>query len=236
MHHFGEPLVENADDFGLRTPRPAHPDLLDFLASELLQNGWRLKPLHKLIMTSAAWQRSSFVAGEERFAGQLREDPQNRLLWHANRRRLDLETMRDTLLAVSEQLDSTLFGRPAPITDAANNRRTIYSIVERQTVPDVVRNFDFASPDSSVARRNVTTVPQQALFVMNSDFVARAAKALAEQTGGEAAERITDLYLRVFGRQPTAEELDGGLKYVGEASWPEYAQILLMTNEFMFVD
>ena len=236
MHHFGEPLVENPDDFGLRTPRPTHPELLDFLASELVRNGWKLKPLHRLIMTSAAWQRSPHLAGDERFAKQHREDPQNRLLWRGNRRRLDLESMRDTMLALSGQLDSTMYGRPASINDQKNVRRTIYSIVERQTVPDVVRNFDFASPDSSVARRNVTTVPQQALFVMNSEFVTQAAQALANLTSGEAAERIASLHQRVFGRDPTAAELSAGLQFVGEASWHEYAQVLLMTNEMMFVD
>jgi hypothetical protein len=236
MHHFGEPLAENPDDFGLRTPQPTHLELLDFLASELIQNGWKLKPLHRLMMTSAAWQRSSQLAGDERFAKQHRDDPQNQLLWHANRRRLDLETMRDTMLAASRQLDLTMHGPPASITDAANVRRTIYSIVERQTVPDVVRNFDFASPDSSVARRNVTTVPQQALFVMNSDFVTKAAKSLADQTSGEPVERIASLHHRVLGREPTIEELKMGMQFVADASWHEYAQVLLMTNEVMFVD
>jgi hypothetical protein len=129
-----------------------------------------------------------------------------------------------------------MYGRPTSITDTTNVRRTIYSIVERQTVPDVVRNFDFASPDSSVARRNVTTVPQQALFVMNSEFVTRAAKALADQTNGEPDQRIAGLHRRVFGREPTDEEIRIGLQYTAEAGWAEYVQVLLMTNELMFVD
>lgn len=235
MHHFGEPLVENPDDFGLRTPPPSHPQLLDFLASELVQGGWRLKPLHRLLMTSAAWQRDSHWSGDS-FEQQHQTDPDNQALWRANRRRLDLETMRDTILAVSGQLDDAMFGRPASITDPANKRRTIYAIVERQTVPSVVRNFDFASPDLSVARRNVTTVPQQALFLMNSDFITQAARALADQTSGEPAERIASLYQRVLGRKPNENEMESGLQFVGEASWHEYAQVLLMTNEVMFVD
>ncbi|MBP90614.1 MAG: hypothetical protein CMJ64_28545 [Planctomycetaceae bacterium] len=236
MHHFGEPLVENLDDFGLRTPPPTHPELLDFLASELIRNGWKVKPLHRLIMTAAAWQRSSQLGSDEPMAKQHREDPQNRWLWRANRRRLDLETMRDAVLAVSGQLDLTMYGRPAPIIDVGNVRRTVYAIVERQTIPDVVRNFDFASPDSSVGRRNVTTVPQQALFVMNSAFVTRAAKALADHTNGEPAERIASLHQAVLGRVPTANDMTVGLQFIGEASWHEYAQVLLMTNELMFID
>ncbi len=179
MHHFGQPLVENPSDFGIRTEAPLHLDLLDYLASELIRNGWRLKPLHRLIMTSAAYQRSSRIPRDEGFAKQHTADPTNRFLWRFNRRRLDLEAMRDTLLFVSGQLDAKMYGRPVSIDDANNRRRTVYCLVERQSVPDVVRNFDFASPDASVGQRNVTTVPQQALFAMNSEFVAGVATEVA---------------------------------------------------------
>jgi hypothetical protein len=237
MHHFGEPLAENPDDFGLRTSPPSHPALLDFLASELIRNDWRLKPLHRLIMTSAAYQRASTIPDDPQFAQQQREDPRNRVIWRANRRRLDLEAMRDTLLFVSGQLDATMYGRPASITDPANLRRTVYALVERQSIPNVVRNFDFASPDASIARRNVTTVPQQALFAMNSEFVSRAGKALAERSNGSSpAERISQLYRLALGRAQTEEELQLGLEFVENAPWEHYSQILLMTNELMFVD
>ena len=237
MHHFGEPLAENPDDFGLRTPRPEHAELLDYLASELLANGWKLKPLHRLIMTSAAWQRSSQIPNEPPFAKQHRDDPTNRLLWRAHRRRLDLESMRDTMLAVSGQLDLTMFGRPPLITDLANHRRTVYALVERQSIPSVVRNFDFASPDASIGRRNVTTVPQQALFTMNSAFVADAAKSLAKRSEeSEPTARVVKLHRFAFGRDPTADEVEIGLEFVTASGWIEYAHVLLMTNEMMFVD
>ena len=237
LHHFGEPLVDNPSDFGLRTNPPAHPALLDFLASELIQNGWRLKPLHRLIMTSAAWQRTSKIPDSARLAAQHRQDPTNRWFWRANRRRLDLESMRDTLLSVSGQLEVSMFGRPASIDDPANRRRTVYALVERQNVPSIVRNFDFASPDASAARRNVTTVPQQALFALNSEFATRAAKKLAGRIEKDSdTDKIEQLHQIVFGRQPTEAESRLGLEFIDGTSLQQYAQVLLMTNELMFVD
>jgi hypothetical protein len=237
MHHFGVPLVENPDDFGLRTPPPSHPRLLDFLASELVQSDWRLKPLHRLIMTSAAYQRASAIPLDKKFHRQQDTDPLNRWLWRANRRRLDLESMRDTLLFVSGQLDLTMFGRPTPIGNPRNVRRTIYATVERQNIPGVVRNFDFASPDTSVARRNVTTVPQQALFAMNSEFVLRAARATTAQvTAISPAEAVNQLHEVVFGRQASHLEIRLGCEFIENSPLGEYAQVLLMTNELMFVD
>ncbi|MEM7014941.1 MAG: DUF1549 and DUF1553 domain-containing protein, partial [Verrucomicrobiota bacterium] len=162
MHHFGKPLVETPSDFGIRTTQPSHPELLDYLASELIDNGWRLKPIHKLIMSSQTYQRSSLIPDSEPFKNQQLQDPENRLLWKGNRRRLDLESMRDTILAMSGQLDARMFGRPLPINSSSNNRRTIYALVERQNSPEIFRVFDFANPDVSCAQRNHTTVPQQA--------------------------------------------------------------------------
>jgi mono/diheme cytochrome c family protein len=237
MHHFGEPLVESPDDFGLRTAAPSHPQLLDFLASELIRNEWRLKPLHRLIMTSQTYQRASMIPDSGSFAKQQEADPSNRWLWRANRRRLDLEAMRDTLLLVSAQLDATMYGRSSPISDPGNVRRTIYATVERQSIPAVVRNFDFASPDASVARRNVTTVPQQALFALNSEFMTRAARQLATRVDSLAsAQRVEALYQLVFGRPANKEEVELGLDFTERSSWEEYTQVLLMTNELMFVD
>ncbi len=237
MHHFGQPLVENPSDFGLRTPPPTHPKLLDFLAGRLLENGWRLKPLHRLIMSSAAYQRSSQVASDKQLAQQQRLDPDNRWLWRASRRRLDLEAMRDTILAVSGQLDLTMFGRPVPIDSADNHRRTVYALVERQSVPSIVQNFDFASPDTSVGQRNVTTVPQQALFAMNSEFMQSAATALDQRVGAVSAEqRIQQLHRMIYARSASAGELRLGMEFVEQGSWQQYAQVLLMTNELMFID
>ena len=237
MHHFGEPLVENPSDFGLRTKRPVQHELLDLLAATLMENGWRTKPLHELIMTSRAWQRASRLPENAQLAKQLETDSGNRFVWHANRRRLDLEQMRDTLLAVSGRIDDTMYGRPLLITDPNNARRTIYSFVERQNIPDVVQTFDFANADTSTPRRVTTTVPQQALFAMNSAFVTKAAEALADRArGGSVEERVRDLYGLVLGRAASVEEVDLAGSFVKSNSWQQLAQVLLMTNELMFVD
>ena len=237
MHHLGEPLVENPSDFGLRTKRPPHHELLDFLASRLVQDGWSTKSLHRLIMTSAAYQRSSLLGQNERLRKQAVSDPGNRLIWRGNRRRLDLEQMRDTMLAVSGKLDYTMFGRPTTITDLANFRRTVYAFVERQNLPNVIQTFDFANADTSTARRANTTVPQQALFAMNSQFVSQAAQLLADRFGkGTEEERIEGIYQAALGRSPSAEELQLGKHFVQQNPWQQYTQTILMTNELMFLD
>ena len=237
MHHFGEPLVKNPDDFGLRTTKPMQHELLDYLADFLVRNGWRTKPLHELIMTSRAWQRSARIAETPQMRWQLEADPDNQLIWHANRRRLDLEQMRDTLLAVSGRLDVTMYGRPLLITDLDNARRTIYAFVERQNIPDMVQTFDFANADTSTSRRVMTTVPQQALFAMNSEFMVRSAAALA---GGSSdctgRERITNLYSAVYGRPPSGDELELTVEFLTNGTFEQLAQALLMSNELMFVE
>jgi hypothetical protein len=237
MHHFGEPLVENPDDFGLRTKRPVHHELLDYLADFLVQNGWRIKPLHELIMSSHAYQRASRIPETSQMARQLNADPGNQFVWHANRRRLDFEQMRDTMLAVSGKLDDTMYGRPLLITDPENHRRTVYAFVERQNIPAMVQTFDFANADTSIARRVTTTVPQQALFAMNSDFVSEAAAALAKLDDGlTAADRVRHLYPAVLGRSPTADELDLAIEFLAVSSTEQFAQVLLMSNELMFIE
>ncbi len=237
MHHFGEPLVENPSDFGLRTKRPVQHELLDFLAEFFIRHGWRTKPLHELIVTSRAYQRASRIPETPEMTKQFEADIANSLLWRANRRRLDFEQMRDTLLVASGELDETMFGRPPLITDESNRRRTVYAFVERQNIPAMVQNFDFANADTSTPRRVMTTVPQQALFAMNSTFVLGRAKALASRPAKtEAANTITHLYLAVFGRDPTADELAWCGEFRQAGSLEQLAQVLLMSNELMFVD
>lgn len=168
-------------------------------------------------------------------AKQLEADTANSLLWRANRRRLDFEQMRDTLLVASGELNETMFGRPPLITDENNRRRTVYAFVERQNIPAMVQNFDFANADTSTPRRVMTTVPQQALFAMNSTFVLGRAKALASRPSKTEAA-IAHLYLAVFGREPTAEELAWCNEFRQAGSLEQLAQVLLMSNELMFVD
>jgi hypothetical protein len=249
MHHFGEPLVATPNDFGTRSSPPSHPELLDYLAFTFRARGWSLKDLHRTIMLSRAYQQASFDRPDCR-----KIDPENRLLWRAHRRRLDLEAMRDSLLYVSGRLDATMHGRPVDVAnDPLNRRRTVYGLVDRQSLPGLFRTFDFANPDQSAERRPYTTVPQQALFGMNSPFVIEQAKSLAArpELGGPipAPESIKRLYRIVLARDPEPAELQAGLRFLLDAeinppgpetsqltAWQRYVQVVLLTNETLFVD
>ncbi len=249
MHHFGEPLVGTPSDFGTRSTPPSHPELLDYLADRLRSEGWSLKALHRQIVLSSAYQQASRDRPECR-----KVDPENRLLWHVARRRLDLEAMRDTLLYVSGRLDGRMGGRPVNVAgDPANPRRTVYGQVDRQSLPAMFRAFDFASPDQSAERRPQTTVPQQALFSMNAPFVIEQARALAARDevarASTTEERVDALYRAVLGRPATGAEVAAASRFTGAPDrssnpagrsrltrWEQLAQVLLMTNEFLFVD
>jgi hypothetical protein len=237
MHHFGQPLVESPSDFGLQTPRPLQHELLDFLADFLIKNGWRTKPLHELIMTSDAYRRDSRLGDDPAFREQLTADPNNTYLWRGNRQRLDFEQMRDTLLMVSGDLDPTMYGRPKVLTDESNHRRTIYAFVERQNIPAVVQTFDVATADTSTARRVTTTVPQQALFAMNSQFMLGRSRALAGRVAALAAvDPVGVLYEAVYGRRPSDDERQLASDFLRDGTTEQFAQALLMSNELMFID
>jgi hypothetical protein len=216
LHHFGEGFVPTPDDLGTMSEPPSHPELLDYLASRFVEEGWSIKKIHRLIMLSNVYQESS--ANNPRFA---QVDPNNRLLWRANVRRLEFEALRDSLLAIGGTLDTNLFGRPVELnTEPYSTRRTIYGRVDRSDVADVLINFDFANPDLETGRRHETTVPQQALFLMNSPLVIEQAKklvALAEfnQCLDDEA-RIQFLYNRVYQRPARPEEVKLGLEFVSE--------------------
>jgi hypothetical protein len=243
MHHFGEPLVETPNDFGLRCAPPTQLALLDHLAAAFIADGWSFKKLHRRILMTKAYQQASEDRPDAR-----KVDPDNKLYWRMNRRRLDLEAMRDGLLATAGRLDEKFYGRPVDVAnDAGNRRRTMYGLVDRQSLPNLFRAFDFASPDQSAERRPLTTVPQQALFAMNAPFVHQQAKALAARTAdAEPAKRLCQLYRAALLREPTTDESRAGLDFVAAAAasreksalgpWEQYAQVLLLTNEFMFVD
>src|SRR5262249_22789954 len=150
---------------------PTHPELLDYLASAFMENGWSIKKLHKMIMLSAVYQQASDPPEELAKAGE-NADPDNRLFWKMNRRRLDFEAQRDTLLAVSGRLEARMGGAPVELTTTPFVlRRTLYGFIDRQNLPGLFRTFDFPSPDSTSPQRYETTVPQQALFLMNGPFV-----------------------------------------------------------------
>jgi hypothetical protein len=214
LHHFGFGIVRTPSDFGTRGDPPTNPELLDYLAIHFMQGGWSIKNLHRLIMLSATYQMSSMAS-----AAALERDPQNLLLSHFNRQRLDFEATRDALLAVSGKLDATLMGRSVDISgEAPVPRRSIYAFIDRQNLPGLFRNFDFASPDATCPRRFTTTVPQQALFMMNSPFFVTQAKDVLQrpEIGAEndARQKINRLYRLLFNRAPTADEAALGAGFV----------------------
>jgi len=216
QHHFGDGFVPTPDDFGMMSEPPSHPELLDYLAMNFMTNGWNIKKIHRLIMLSSVYQESS--AYNPRYA-QI--DPGNRLLWRANIRRLEFEPLRDSLLAIGGTLDTNLYGRPVDLRQNPNStRRTIYDYVDRANIADVLVNFDFATPDMVTGIRHVTTVPQQALFLMNSPIVIDLARRLVampdfvDQASDE--ERLNFLYQRIYQRPPSEEETGLGLEFVNQ--------------------
>ena len=247
MHHFGKGLVTTPSDFGTRSDPPSHPELLDWLATRFVtDDGWSLKKLHRRIMLSATYQQASAERPDS-----SRVDPENRLLGRMNRRRLDFEALRDALLSVAGHLDTRVGGRSVDLFDTPfPKRRSVYAFIDRQNLPGTLRAFDFASPDQHTPQRFQTTVPQQALFLMNNPFVAEQARALAARPAVSAAtttpDKIDALYRVAFGRPPTTEEVALGVDFVRAAAWTmfsaklnpweQYAQVLLVSNEFAFVD
>ncbi len=247
LHHFGEGLVPTPSDFGIRTAPPSHPLLLDYLAWEFMDRGWSIKWLHREMLLSATYQQASRPR-----QGDLAADPENHLLWRMNRRRLEFESFRDSMLFVSGQLDRRLGGRPVEMWNAPYSRRsTIYGLIDRQHLAGELRVFDFASPDASTPKRTRTVVPQQALFAMNSRFVAEQARHVIRrdeiQSRKKPGARINFLYQLIYGRPPTDHERSVGKQFITAATqqraaqskqppWEQYAQALLMANELMFVD
>jgi hypothetical protein len=215
QHHFGTGLVDTPSDFGLRSEPPSHPELLDFLALRLIENGWSLKALHRLIVRSAVYQQGSTPTPEAQ-----RVDPNNRLLSYFPRRRLDFEAMRDSLLAASGELDLSIGGRPGALFGSdASSRRSLYGRIDRTFLPSTLRNFDFANPELHSAQRHETNVPQQALFFMNSPFVEARAIALAGRVAMEAGaeQRIRSLFQFALRREPSRDELASSKRFISAA-------------------
>ncbi len=230
QHHFGEGFVPTPDDLGTQSEPPSHPELLDYLAVRLMQDGWSLKKLHKLIMLSSVYRESS--ANKEQYAAI---DPHNRLLWRANIRRLEFEAVRDSLLAIGGSLDSTMGGRPVRLnTLPYSTRRTVYSIIDRQNLPEIYTQFDFANPDAETGKRYDTLVPQQALFLMNSPLVIEQARKLVERTDfvklSDDEARVRFLYNQIYQREPTVTELKIGLDFIDNSPPPEALQQTAFIN------
>jgi hypothetical protein len=243
QHHFGRGLVGTPNDFGSQGEPPTHPELLDWLAGELIRGGWKLKPLHRLIVLSATYRQS----GATHPAG-LKADPQNLLWWRKPPRRLEAEAVRDSLLAISGTLDTTLYG-PGTL-DENNPRRSVYLTIKRSRLTPFLQTFDAPEPVQSVGQRVSTTVPPQALALMNSPFVRQRAEKLAAiikpKADADLPLAIDQAYRRVFGRAATEGERERLTAYVRalmvgpaktlDAALADACHVLFCLNEFVYID
>ncbi|HZN34783.1 MAG TPA: PSD1 and planctomycete cytochrome C domain-containing protein [Pirellulaceae bacterium] len=263
QHHFGRGIVATPNDFGKQGSPPTHPELLDWLAQELIRGGWRLKPLHKLIMTSATYRQDSGfrVQGSEalplnpepRNLNPSAVDPDNALLWRQNLRRLEAEVIRDSMLTVSGTLDRRLFG-PGTL-DEGHTRRSIYFLVKRSKLVPMMQLFDQPEPLVSVGGRPSTTIAPQALAFLNSPHVRTYAHNFAKQLlpayEKSPADCVRQGYLTAIGRAPDDEELATTAMFLAAqeksyaaASKPDarqlaladFCQVLFGLNEFVYVE
>lgn len=268
QYHFGEAIVRTPNNFGFLADPPTHPELLDWLAAELVNGGWRLKPMHKMILMSQTWQQASVHPRESEYR---KRDAGNRLWWRAQRRRLDAESLRDGLLASSGELDLSIGGsgfRPTissealeglsrknaawePSPESQQRRRSLYLFTKRGLLPPMMTTFDMCDSTQSCGKRDTTTVPTQALAMMNNDFVFRRGVALAENvTRRQAtlAEQVDAVWLAILRRPPTPDEHAISVRHVeqqlrqiesGQAdvlSLASLAHVLFNSNEFLYVD
>jgi Protein of unknown function (DUF1553) len=234
QQHFGEGLVRTSSNFGQLGERPSHPELLDYLASYLIEKRWSLKALHREIMLSSTYKLSTDYA-EKNFA----VDPGNRLLWRANRRRLDVEALRDSILFVAGTLDLSPGDAPLKLTDRKNLKRTVYGFVSRRRLDGTLALFDFPNPNATSEGRISTDTPLQRLFFLNSEFILNASGTLAQRIrneGGLDPEKfVQKAYQLLFQRIPKEEELRLGEEFLksGASMSAQYAQVLLSSNEFL---
>ncbi|MBK9166438.1 MAG: PSD1 domain-containing protein [Bryobacterales bacterium] len=232
QQHFGQGIVRTPSNFGMNGDRPSHPELLDFLAGRLMDSGWSLKTLHREIVLSSVYGLSA-----EGVAANERADADNRLLWRAKRRRLEAESLRDAVLAASGSLDLSEGGPPLPLADPGNVRRSIYGFISRGKTDPMLMLFDFPNPNTTAEQRVPTNVPSQRLFLLNAEFMLQQAERLAARLTGGPEARIREAYRLLFQRLPAEAEMEAGLAFTkSEGRWPAYAQALLASNEFLYVD
>jgi hypothetical protein len=229
--HFGAGILRSTDNFGNLGDRPSHPELLDWLAARFVDSGWSIKSLHRLVMLSSTYQMST---GYNTVAAD--RDPDNRLLWRMNRRRLEAEAVRDALLFVAGQLDTSHGGSllkskardyvtstaSVDNTNYATLRRSLYLPVVRSALYDPFQAFDFAEPTTLKGDRESTTIASQALFMMNSDVMneqsARLAARIATEHASDREARVRNLYLLSLGREPAEAEVARALSFVDRYS------------------
>jgi hypothetical protein len=229
--HFGQGIVATPSNFGQLGERPTHPELLDYLAAYFVENGQSVKKLHKLIAMSATYSLAA-----ENIAANENKDPDNRYYWRARRRRVDAETLRDSLLFASGQLDLKPAEQALKLDDEKNTKRTVYGFISRRKVDGMLALFDFPNPQATSEARMATNVPLQRLYLMNSPFVEAQAKALAGRLNGENPAKIRQAYQILYSREPDATELQLGLEFLQSGDWTMYARALLGSNEFLFVN
>ena len=252
MWHFGEALVRTPSNFGLQADAPTHPQLLDWLAQQLIRDGWSLKNMHRLIMASATYQMSSRAVAEDE-----ERDPENRLWRRQNRRRLEAEPIRDSILLIGGELDLTTGGKAA---DTDSNRRAIYLQINRSRLYEMFSMFDYVEPATHIPQRPTTVTPQQSLFMMNDPMVIQQAENLARQLLKEcSADSAVDnrqlvrmAFSRLYSRLPVESELDRIQKFLEVAdsaqlpnsepherqlhAWSALCRTLMATNEFIYVE
>ena len=236
---FGRHLVATPSNFGALGDRPTHPELLDDLAARFVANRWSMKWLVRELVTSATYRQASLH--DEKSAAA---DPDDRLLWRAPRKRLDLEAWRGAMLQVSGQLDLAGGGPSDNLDGPRSVRRTVFGKVSRERPADIHRLFDLPDPRAHGEKREATTTPVQQLYFLNSPFVRQSAAALAKAatTGKSGADAAKALFRQVLLRDPSADELATALKLVrparagGAPAWELLAQALLASNEFLFLN
>ncbi|HEX6963933.1 MAG TPA: DUF1549 and DUF1553 domain-containing protein, partial [Lacipirellula sp.] len=224
---FGRPIVTTPSDFGVRGEPPSHPELLDWLACTFMDDGWSTKRIIRRIVLSRAYRQASDPRDDA-----LQIDPENALLARMNRRRLDLEAMRDSMLVSAGRLDETMGGPSVQLTQAPfPTRRSVYGFIERQNLPAFFRTFDFANPNTPSASRPQTASPHQALFLLNSPFALEQSRILAERAAQAADgaaplsddERIIQLYRFALAREPSTEELEEAKAYIASGEAGDHA-------------
>jgi hypothetical protein len=265
QHHFGRGLVRTPNDFGKFGELPTHPELLDWLAGEFVRGGWRIKRMHRLMMLSSTYRMSARTDAQA-----LRQDPANQLFWRFNLRRLSAEEVRDSVLAVSGRLNlraggpsiyppipkEVLAGQSRPgegwgrSPPAEASRRSVYVHVKRSLLVPILAHHDQADTDSSCPVRYTTTVPTQALGMLNGGFTNEQAAALAERLRREAPGNLEKQVRRAIrlttGRVPAEAEVRKDVAFVEElrakdgldeaAALRQYCLLALNTNEFVYLD
>ncbi len=245
QQHFGEGIVPSASDFGHLGQPPSHPELLDWLTTRFVEQGWHFKALHKEILMSATWQQSVQHPAAEKY---LEKDPAEQLLWRQRVRRLRAEQLRDALLAVSGEMDTKIGG---PSVESKVPRRALYVRSKRNSPEPFMYAFDMANGLTSVSQRTITTTPTQALLMINGDYVlARAIKfggRIRHSGSATCAGALTHGFRLAWGREPTDVELQRALDFIGvdastnpkemiSARLIDFSHVLLNSNEFLYID